>query len=308
MLRAWYWRVRNKLLKRYRIELIDDETLSQSRQYSIKPITVVVLAGLLMITVIGGTAALVIYTPFFHRLIPNYIDPAEYRQERQEMAARVIRAEEEIDRWMAYYASFKQLAGVGSDSTMQGLNQSQLDSIRRRFESGASLELPSAVEAPAAATAEASPASPEPVASEPAVAAQPIIPAVRVTQRSVLDYLFMPLDGTLNNPFDPTKRHYGVDIAAEDNAMIHAATDGTVVISEYSEDNGWVIGLAGPDNVMTFYKHNSRLLKSAGAYVRAGEPIAVIGNTGENTSGPHLHFELWQHGKPLNPENHLPFH
>jgi murein DD-endopeptidase MepM/ murein hydrolase activator NlpD len=303
MLRAWYWRVRNKLLKRYRVELIDAETLSQSREYSVKPITVVGFTVLLLITVIGGTAALVIYTPAFHSFIPNYIDPAEYRQERQEMAERIIRTEQEIDRWMAYYASFKQLAGVGSDSTMQGLSEAQLDSIRQRFEDTQPGGLPAAIEEPAYSQSSA----PAEVVATRAVASLRATPAVKVSYRSVLDRLFPPLEGTLNNGFDPGQRHYGVDIVADENAMIRAATDGTVIISEYSEDNGWVIGISGPDNVITFYKHNSRLLKSVGAYVRSGEPVAVIGNTGENSSGMHLHFELWQHGKPLDPENHVNF-
>lgn len=309
MLRAWYWRVRSKLLKRYRIELINDETLSQSRQYSVKPITVVVIASLLLIGVVGGTAALVIYTPALHRLIPGYIDPAEYRQERQEMAERIIRTEQEIDRWMAYYASFKQLAGVGGDSTMQGLSESQLDSIRQRFEDVQPGSLPVAVEQPSYSESSA-PADIPPATEVAQPVAQPstrVIPAVKVSKRSVLDRLFPPLEGTLNNGFDRDKRHYGVDIVADENALIRSATDGTVIISEYSEDNGWVIGVAGPDNVTTFYKHNSRLLKSAGTYVRAGEPVAVIGNTGENSSGMHLHFELWQRGKPLNPKDHINF-
>lgn len=309
MLRAWYWRVRNKLLKRYRVELIDDETLSQSRQYAVKPITVVVIASLLLISVVGGTAALVIYTPALHRLIPDYIDPAEYRQERQEMAERIMRTEQEIDRWMAYYASFKQLAGVGGDTTIQGLSKLQLDSIRQRFGDVPPGSLPTAVEQPAYSQS----STPAEVVSV-AEADQPVepsrtraIPAVKASHRSVLDHLFPPLEGTLNNGFDRARRHYGVDIVADEDAMIRAATDGTVIISEYSEDNGWVIGVAGPDNVTTFYKHNSRLLKSAGTYVRAGEPVAVIGNTGENSSGMHLHFELWQHGKPLDPQDHINF-
>jgi murein DD-endopeptidase MepM/ murein hydrolase activator NlpD len=213
---------------------------------------------------------------------------------------------------MAFYASFKQLAGVGGDSTMQGLSQGQLDSIRNRFESNATPSVASNPEVsysqgnpPATPAVQMEPAAPDP---EPTMPRPSAVPAVKASLRSVLDHLFSPLDGTLNNPFNPDKRHYGVDIVADENAMIHAATDGTVFISEYSEDNGWVIGVSGPDDVMTFYKHNSRLLKGAGTYVRSGEPIAVIGNTGENTSGTHLHFELWQHGRALNPEDHLNFH
>lgn len=316
MLRDVYWRVRNKLLKRYRIELIDDETLSQSRQYAVKPITVVLLAALLFTLTVGGTAALVIYTPIMHRLIPGYIDPAEYRLEREKMAARVLHAEQEIDRWMAYYASFKQLAGVGTDTTVQGLSQTQLDSIRLSVENQSSPAPPAtnyteSQKVSLSANHTSDGVQEEPTTSQPveisSPPASPQVPAVKISKRSVLDELFPPIEGTLNNGFSFERRHYGVDIVANENTMIRAATDGTVIISDYSEDNGWVIGIAGPDDVMTLYKHNSRLLKDTGAFLKAGEPIAVIGNTGENSSGPHLHFELWQNGRALDPEDYINF-
>ncbi|MEM7654583.1 MAG: M23 family metallopeptidase, partial [Bacteroidota bacterium] len=131
--------------------------------------------------------------------------------------------------------------------------------------------------------------------------------AVRMSDKPLLMNLFPPLDGEVRNGFDLQKQHYGVDIVAPEKTLIKSVAEGYVVMAEYSEDNGWVIGVSSRDNVVSFYKHNSRLLKKVGDYVVSGEPIAVIGNTGENSTGPHLHLEIWHKGTPLDPVNYIRF-
>ena len=120
-------------------------------------------------------------------------------------------------------------------------------------------------------------------------------------------FFFTPLKGSVTNIFDPVSRHYGVDIVAAKNEAIKSTLDGTVIISNWTSETGYVIGIQHSNNIVSFYKHNSALLKKAGAYVKAGEPIAIIGNTGELTSGPHLHFELWYNGTPVNPKDYIAF-
>lgn len=302
MMKELYERVRNKLMQRYRVELIDDETMYQSRSYLIRPLSVLLVGVLLFVVIVGSTMALVIYVPVFHRLIPNYIDPAAYKQERAEMATRVLRAEQEIDRLIAYNQNFQRLAGGGNADSIPQFSQRRLDSVREAHPQASSLVQQAALED----QVEPGPAQSTVTVASPINPSGP--PAVKAMQRSVLDRLFNPLQGTLRNPYDEGKRHYGVDIVAEQGALIKAAHDGFVLFAEYSEDNGWVISVsAGQDNVVTFYKHNSRLLKEVGSYVRAGEAIAEIGNTGENSTGPHLHFELWQNGKSLDPADFINF-
>ncbi|MBL0095312.1 MAG: M23 family metallopeptidase [Bacteroidetes bacterium] len=89
--------------------------------------------------------------------------------------------------------------------------------------------------------------------------------------------------------------------------MIKSSLDGTVVISSFTSETGYVIGVQHTNNIFTLYKHNSALLKSVGDYVKAGEVIAIIGNTGEFSTGPHLHFELWYNGSPVNPLEYISF-
>ena len=120
-------------------------------------------------------------------------------------------------------------------------------------------------------------------------------------------FFFSPLKGMIVNAFGDTKGHYGVDIVAAPGARVSAVMDGTVVFSGWTVETGFVIQIQHPNNIISIYKHNERLLKEAGQTVKAGEAIAHVGNSGELTTGPHLHFELWYNGMPLNPEEYISF-
>ncbi len=120
-------------------------------------------------------------------------------------------------------------------------------------------------------------------------------------------HFFVPVKGVVSNNFDATSDHYGVDLVSEPNARISAVLDGTVVFSGWTLETGYVIYIQHDSNIISVYKHNSELLKSNGDRVRAGEAIAIIGNTGELSTGPHLHFELWHDGSPLDPVEYIDF-
>lgn len=119
--------------------------------------------------------------------------------------------------------------------------------------------------------------------------------------------LYRPTRGILTSAFDPEVRHYGVDIAANPNESVLAVLDGTVIWNTYSTQTGYVIALQHRKGIVSIYKHCGSLLKAEGEQVKAGEAIALVGNTGVETSGPHLHFELWSKGLPLNPERYVVF-
>ena len=118
---------------------------------------------------------------------------------------------------------------------------------------------------------------------------------------------FSPVKGKISAGFDSNKQHYAVDIVSRKNENIKAVLDGTVVFSNFTPETGHVIAIQHANNMITFYKHCSALLKKVGSFVRAGEVIAIVGDTGELTTGPHLHFELWINGTAVNPENYMTF-
>jgi len=118
---------------------------------------------------------------------------------------------------------------------------------------------------------------------------------------------FTPLSGIVTNRFKPSDGHYGIDIVADSDEAIKAVLEGSVILSNWTSETGHVIALQHHGNYISVYKHNSVLLKEQGEHVRAGEAISIVGESGELSTGPHLHFELWYKGRPVNPENYILF-
>jgi murein DD-endopeptidase MepM/ murein hydrolase activator NlpD len=120
-------------------------------------------------------------------------------------------------------------------------------------------------------------------------------------------FFFSPITGFISDRYDAKKGHYGVDVVAKTNEPVKNIADGTVVFASWTQDSGYVIMIQHNANLISVYKHNSQLMKKVGTFVNAGEIISIVGNSGEMTDGPHLHFELWYDGNPLNPEEFVTF-
>lgn len=116
---------------------------------------------------------------------------------------------------------------------------------------------------------------------------------------------YRPTRGMISSEFDANKKHFGIDIAASPNESVLSVLDGTVILSAYTAETGYVIQVQHAQNIVSVYKHCGSLLKKEGDTVKAGEAIALVGNTGENTTGPHLHFELWSKGRALDPSKYI---
>ncbi len=116
-----------------------------------------------------------------------------------------------------------------------------------------------------------------------------------------------PLTGELSKTFDPAAKHFGVDVIAPKNTAIKSSLDGFVISADWTLETGNTICVQHKGDVITFYKHNSALLKKVGDIVKAGEAIAIIGDTGDHSSGPHLHFEIWHKGMPIDPGDYINF-
>ena len=118
---------------------------------------------------------------------------------------------------------------------------------------------------------------------------------------------FRPTRGMVSSGFDANQKHFGIDIAASPNESVLATLDGTVILATYTADTGYVIQVQHSQNLISVYKHCGSLLKKVGDSVKAGEAIALVGNTGEKTTGPHLHFEIWNKGRALDPSKYIVF-
>ncbi|QDH78014.1 M23 family metallopeptidase [Echinicola soli] len=120
-------------------------------------------------------------------------------------------------------------------------------------------------------------------------------------------FFFSPIKGVVSARFDLSKDHLGVDLVSEENEPVKSVADGTVILASWTLETGYVIAVQHSNELISIYKHNSVLLKSIGEPVTGGEVISVVGNTGEQTTGQHLHFELWYKGNPLNPQEFITF-
>jgi murein DD-endopeptidase MepM/ murein hydrolase activator NlpD len=120
-------------------------------------------------------------------------------------------------------------------------------------------------------------------------------------------FFFTPINGFISDKYDVKKNHYGVDVVAKTNEPVKSVADGTVLMASWTQDSGYVIAVQHRGNLVSVYKHNAGLLKKVGNFVNAGDIISIVGNSGEMTDGPHLHFELWHNGNSLNPEEFVTF-
>lgn len=120
-------------------------------------------------------------------------------------------------------------------------------------------------------------------------------------------FFFPPLQGIVSSPYDMSIDHYGIDIVAKTNEPVKSIADGTVILSSWTQDGGYVIAIQHRANLISVVRHNSAILKKVGNFVNAGEVISIIGNSGELTSGPHVHLEIWYNGNPVDPEEFITF-
>lgn len=239
---------------------------------------------------IGGTTAAIFYIPNLRESVPHYKDLISSQDEIIELEKEIIRMNQENEKMDSLLSAVKEMLGgegAGFEAGDEGGSVAPADIGQPNAQPFASPRMVS----------EANPGE------DPNSVRIVYVSDQRkgmTTGRQRLNF-FVPVRGELRRKFDMEKKHYGVDIVAAREELVHAATDGFVVLAEYSDKDGHVLGVAHPDNIITFYKHNSRLLKKVGSAVVAGEPIAVIGNSGENSTGPHLHFEVWDRGHPVDP-------
>lgn len=290
MLKETTGKIWAKLVKKYRLVLYDFESLSQTRNFVLRPLTALLTVGAFAFVAIAGTSILIFKVPAIHEQITGFKKP-ELTHDYQMLQDRNTDLEKRVEEMDSLLASFTRVAGMNNPTP----------SDRAIWEAAAPEPGPNenadTVRTQPAGQELVTPALPEAIR---AVASENNIPTSAIN-------LINPVDGFITMNFDTREKdHYGIDLVANENALIRSVADGVVIFSEYSNTTGYVVGIWHSQyNLISFYKHNSRLYKSVGSYVFAGEAIAVIGNTGINSSGTHLHFELWHNNNPVNPADYL---
>ncbi len=280
----------SKLHDKYRIVVMNNETLEEKLSVRLSRFNVFLALGLIGLLLITGTIYLIAFTPL-REYIPGYAD-FNTRQVLRELSLRADSLERDLRQKDLFIMNIRNIVegrdmieelhdSVGSPARyiIDELPRSREDSLLR-----AEMEEAQQLENNFWVRQEASYA--------------------RQTDHFTF---FTPLSGMISSHFNPRTGHFGVDIVADHNEIISAALDGTVIIATWTLETGYTIGIQHAYNIITVYKHNSRLLKSQGDFVQAGEAIAVIGDTGAYSTGTHLHFELWFNGIPVNPVDYIAF-
>jgi murein DD-endopeptidase MepM/ murein hydrolase activator NlpD len=291
-----------KLRDKYRLVILNDETFEEMTSLRLSPLNVYTFLSSLIVGTAFIVVLLIVYTPL-KQYIPGYGD-FQRNSEIAALTSKVRDLEQEMEAHRRYNENMRKIL-LGDLSDMGKESVARPDTA----ESGGKNAAQSGSE-PVARIAEDERLR---AAVERGTLTNP--GAERAALKSAgsgeipLEQLFFmpPVSGDLTAGFDPSKEHYGVDVAAPRNTAVKAAADGVVISSGYTVETGYNIAIQHPNNVVTMYKHNSVLLKKAGSAVKAGEAVAIIGNSGETTSGPHLHFELWYKGRAVNPNDYINF-
>ena len=279
-------RIKKKLLSRYRLVILNEQTFEEQLYFRLTRLNVIIICTFLFALLFTGTIALVSYTPI-KEFIPGYAST----KMRKQAAQNAFKLDSLLN---AYRQSNQQLSSIRRVLT----GEVDLDEIK---ESAINLDTQNVVNRAVLRRSKQDSLLRSLVEQEDKY-------SVALTSRSKVDFvLYPPATGNLSQPYDQVNKHYAVDIVLNENAPIKAVAEGTVIFSEWTADTGYVIILEHPYGLLSAYKHNAALSKSQGETVAAGEVIATAGNTGEYSTGYHLHFELWSDGFPMNPENFIDF-
>jgi murein DD-endopeptidase MepM/ murein hydrolase activator NlpD len=281
----------SRLKSKYKLTVSDDNTLKEVMSFYLSGMNVFTYVGIFIILIAFITSLLFVFTPL-NVLLPHSTDTKLQRKIIQN-ALMIDSLEQQIKAQNLYtyqlrnilqgkmpvdtFSKTTAMKDTAVDISDLDFSPSELDSILR-----AQIEREEKVNLS-------------------------VIEDVQTSTSLKNLHFYMPVKGTVTNGFNLDEGHLGIDIVAGPNEAIMAALSGTVIMATWSLETGYVLVIQHDNDLITFYKHNSVLLKKTGDRVEAGESVAIIGNSGEQSTGPHLHFELWNKGVPLDPQNYIAF-
>jgi len=274
---------------KYRFSVVNDTTFEEVWRVRLTQYNAFLLITAIVLAIIGATASLIAFTNL-REVIPGYPD-VTMRRNILMSAIRLDSLERELGLRDKYFANLNAIisgkeplglysaqdtTGYYNEITFRKIPEDSALRARVENEERYNLTLGSSVAEP-------------------------------VTSLAGLHF-FPPVKGIISGKYDLRTKHFGTDIVTKPKSPVSAALDGTVIFTGWTMETGYVIEVQHTNNIVSVYKHNANLLKETGDLVRAGEPISIVGGSGElYTSGPHLHFEIWYKGSPLDPEKHILF-
>ncbi|OQD44257.1 M23 family metallopeptidase [Croceivirga radicis] len=278
--------IKRKLLHKYRLVILNENTFEEKISFKLNRLNVFVTGTLFIIVLIGLTTLLIAFTPL-REYIPGY-SSTRLKRQATELTYKTDSLVNVLNYTNGYLENIRKVLRGEIEN-----NEFTRDSLFERYKLD-----PSTINL-------------EPIEEDLAMREEvELEDKYNLFERNVSgggNLLFKPVDGSLTETYNADKKHFAVDVVAQEGAPVKAVAAGMVIFSEWTSETGYVIIIEHKDDMISVYKHNGSLSKSQGDVVKAGEVIAAVGNTGEFTTGPHLHFELWLNGKPTNPLDFIDF-
>lgn len=281
----------NRLRNKFRFVILNDETFEEKFSLTLTRVNVWLFFGIAAFTLVFLTSAAIIYTPLKY-FIPGFGD-YNYRGQMLQLKFKTDSLENVLYARQLWLDNVFDIASGNIDTTRpKPDNSTNIDKTKLKVPDASDAEkgLRKQIEADENFSLSASAGSGSEAVDE-------------VLQM----HLIAPVTGYVTDRYEPVKNHYGIDIAVKAKEPVKAVQDGKVIASDYTLENGYTITVQHANNLVSVYKHNAGISKRSGTYVKAGEVIGFAGSTGENSTGPHLHFELWHEGKSLNPADYILF-
>ena len=279
-------KITKKLLHKYRLVILNEDTFEERLSFKLTRLNVFVLLSFLSIFLIAATTLLIAFTPL-REYIPGYSSTA-LKKKATVLTHKTDSLEKVIAVNERYFLSIKQV--------LQG-ELSSVDFNRDSIIEAAKLDV---------SEIDLAPTKEDSLLREKVDKEDKYSLFDSATSKANF-VLYPPVAGTITETYNVKDKHFAVDIAVPKDTPIKATADGVVIFAEWTTKTGYVILIEHSQGLISVYKHNASLTKAQGDLVKAGEVIATSGNTGELTTGPHLHFELWSDGYPINPTNFIDF-
>lgn len=276
---------KKKLLHKYRLVVLNEATFEERFSFKLNRLNVFVFSTVFALFLIVITTILIAFTPL-REYIPGYSSTA-LKKRAVNLTYKTDSLERALDINLQYLASIKKVL-TGDVKTVDFNRDSILEAAQNDAEG-----------------IDYVPSKEDSILRELVFQEDKYNPLT--ANEEVNFVLFPPVKGTISENYNPESKHFAVDIVTIKNSPVKATADGTIIFADWTTNTGHVIILKHNNNLISVYKHNASLNKEQGDLVKAGEVIATVGNSGELTTGPHLHFELWSDGYPINPTNFIDF-
>ena len=278
-------KLKKKLTDKYRMVILNENTFEERFALKLSRLNVFVFGGMFSIILIVGTILLIAFTPI-KEYIPGY-DSSKLKREATKLTFESDSLKQRVAILENYANALRpiltgEVKGEAIDSVQDLAKKNQVDESKLNASRQDSL-------------------------FREKVESKDRFPLLDELQNRAKVVFFAPISGTVSQTFNAENKHFAIDIVAKTGTPVKAVADGTVIFSEWTTETGYVIILKHANNFISVYKHNGTLLKQQGDLVKSGEAIASVGSTGELTTGPHLHFELWSDGYAVNTTNYIDF-